>query len=100
MTHLKLTPHIPCIQRLRKSSQWWGVAEEILVDGGPNLSSKETKNWLQNWHASCRSPSVYYPQSNGHTEAAVKPLKQLRRGNTRSKRTINTDKIAKALLQR
>ena len=84
---------------MRKSSQRWGVAEEILVDGGPNLSSKETKNWLQNWRASCRSTSVYYPQSNGHTEVAVKPLKQSRRGNTRSKRTINTDKIAKALLQ-
>ena len=46
-----------------------------------------------------RLSSAYYPQSNGRAEAAVKSLKRLLMENTGPKGTINTDKIAKALLQ-
>ena len=56
-------------------------------------------NWLQNWGVSCRLSYVYYFQSNGWAEAAVKSLKQLLRGNTQSKGTIVTEKIASTLLQ-
>ena len=46
-----------------------------------------------------RLTSAYYPQSNGRAEVTVKSLKRLLMRNTGPKGTINTDKIAKALLQ-
>ena len=42
---------------------------------------------------------VYYPQSNGRAEAAVKSIKRLINGNTGNRGSINTDQIAQALLQ-
>lgn len=62
--------------------------------GGPNLSSKKIKIWLQNWDVKLRLSSA-----NGHPKAAINSLKRLLRGNTGPKGTINTDKIVKALLQ-
>ena len=41
------------------------ITEEISLDGGPNLSSKEIKDWLENWGVTIRPSSAYYPQSNG-----------------------------------
>ena len=76
-----------------------GVAEEISLDGGPNLSSKEVKTWLKSWSTSIRGSSAYYPQSDGRAEAGVKSLKRLLKNNTGRKGSIHTDKVAMALLQ-
>ena len=75
------------------------ITEEISLDGGPNLSSKEIKDWLENWGVTIRPSSAYYPQSNGRAEAAVKTLKRLLQRNTGSRGSTDTDSIAKALLQ-
>ena len=100
LAYFPTTPNSQAIINiLREFFHRWGVAEEISADGGPNLSSKEIKIWLQNWGVKLRLSSAYYPQSNGRAEAAVKSLKRLLMGNTGPKGTINTDKIAKALLQ-
>ena len=48
---------------------------------------------------SIRKSSAYYPQSNGRAEAGVKSLKRVLRGNTGRNGSINTDNVAKALLQ-
>ena len=92
-------PSSAIINTLREFFQRWGVAEEISLDGGPNLSFKEVKDWLKSWGVKIRPSSAYYPQSNGRAEVAVKTLKRLLQGNTGSKGTINTDNVAKALLQ-
>ena len=70
-------PSSAIINTLREFFQRWGVAEEISLDGGPNLSSKEVKDWLKSWGVKIRPSSAYYPQSNGRAEAAVKTLKRL-----------------------
>ena len=87
------------ISIIREFFQRWGVAEEISLDGGPNLVSTEMTSWLQKWGVKIRQSSAYYPQSNGRAEAAVKSLKRLLKGNTGRKGTINTDEVASALLQ-
>ena len=87
------------ITTFREFFHRWGVAEEISLDGGPNLDSAETKRWLKSWGTDIRLSSAYYPQSNGRAEAGVKSLKHLLRGNTGHKGSINTDAVARALLQ-
>ena len=77
----------------------WDVAEEISLDGGPNLSSKEVKTRLKSWGTSVRGSSAYYPQSNGRAGPGVKSLKRLLKNNTGRKGSIHTYKVAIALLQ-
>ena len=77
----------------------FGVLEELSLDGGPNLMSKDFSNFLQQWGVSRRLSSAYYPQSNGCAELAVKTMKRLIRGNTGKGGNINTNEIAQALLQ-
>ena len=86
------------IKTIREFFQRWGIAEEISPDGGPNLSSREIKEWLESCGVKLRLSSAYYSKSNGRAEAAVKSLKRLLKGNT-ERGAINNDKIAKALLQ-
>ena len=87
------------INTIREFYHRWGVAEEISLDGGPNLRSSETTRWLNSWGTEIRKSSSYYPQSNGRAEAGVKSLKRLLRGNTGHNGSINTDNVARALLQ-
>ena len=87
------------ITTFREFFHRWGVSEEISLDGGPNLDSAETTKWLESWGTNIRQSSAYYPQSNGRAEAGVKSLKHLLRGNTGHKGSINTDSVARALLQ-
>ena len=100
LAHYSASPassHI--ISTMREFFHRWGVAEEVSLDGGPNLHSAETKRWLKSWGTNIRLSSAYYPQSNGRAEAGVKSLKHLLRGNTGYKGSINTDAVARALLQ-
>ena len=55
----------------------FGIPEEISLDGGPNLDSKECLDFLRKWGVERRLSSAYYPQSNGRAEAAVKTSKRL-----------------------
>ena len=57
------------------------------------------KQWLKSWGTTTRLSSAYYPQSNGRAEAGVKSLKRCLRGNTGRNGSINTDSVARALLQ-
>ena len=84
---------------MREFYHCWGVSEEVSLDGGPNLDSSEMKRWLKSWGTNIRTSAAYYPQSNGRAEAGVKSLKRLLRGNTGRNGSINTDSVARALLQ-
>lgn len=46
----------------------YGIPEEIACDGGPPIRT---------WGISQQVSSVYYPQSNGGAEAAVRHMKQI-----------------------
>ena len=76
----------------------FGVPEEISVDRGSNLVSKEIKDWLAAWKVTLRESSVHYPQSNGRAECAVKQAKKLVYGNVNPNGSLNTDRYLRAQL--
>ena len=76
-----------------------GAPEEISTDGGTNLVSEDMRHFFRRWGVDMRISSAYYPQSNGRAEAAVKTAKRLLRDNTGPGGTLDTDKMAIALLQ-
>ena len=87
------------INVVRNIFHHFGVPEQISLDGGPNLMSKEFSNFLTIWGVEHRLSSSYYPKSNGRAEAAVKTMKRLIMENTGKGGNIDSDKIAVALLQ-
>ena len=86
------------IDTFRNFFHRWGVAEELSIDGGPNISSKEIRSWLSSWGVKYRLSSAYYPQSNGRAESAVKSMKRLLANNTGPRGSLDTDDVARALL--
>ena len=65
----------------------------------PNYTSRKIIDWLQDWGVRCWLSSAYFPQSNWRAEVAVKAMKRLLRGNVGPRGTLNTDKVARALMQ-
>lgn len=100
IVYFSVTPNSSAIKdAFRSFFQQFGVPEELAMDGGPNISSTEITTFLKQWATKWRKSSAYYPQSNGRAELAVKSMKRLIRGNTGIQGKLNTDKMAKALLQ-
>ena len=77
----------------------WGAPEQISTDGGTNLASEEMETFFKKWGVKVRLSSAHYPQSNGRAEAAVKSAKRLLRENTSKGGTLETDRVALAILQ-
>ena len=86
-------------EALRKAFASFGVPEEISTDGGPELISKETEDFLNRWGVRHRLSSAYFPQSNGRAEVAVKATKRLLEENIGFDGSLNNDNIVRALLQ-
>jgi transposase InsO family protein len=76
----------------------FGVAEEVVSDGGPPFDSNEYKEFLRLWGAKRRLSSAYYPQSNGRAELAVKAAKRILTSNVGPDGTLDTDGAGRALL--
>ena len=53
------------------------VPDIFLLDGGPQFTSKQFREFAAQWGFTCRTSSPYYPQSNGKAEATVKSMKRL-----------------------
>ena len=89
--------------RLLTSFRRWftkfGIPEELSCDGGTNLTSHEARKFFSDWCVSLRISSAHYAQSNGRAEAAVKSAKRMLRGNLTPGGSLDTDGIARALLQ-
>ncbi|XP_045101329.1 uncharacterized protein LOC123498232 [Portunus trituberculatus] len=77
----------------------FGIPEELSCDGGTNLTSHESRRFFEDWRVTLRISSSHYAQSNGRAKAAVKSAKRLLRGNTTRGGSLDTDSIARAILQ-
>ena len=56
------------------------------------------KEFLERWGVKHRVSSAYYPRANKFAEVGVKSLKRIVRENLRQDGSLNTDKLARALL--
>ena len=63
------------IASLRQIFGTFGIAEELLSDGGPEFSSAVTQTFLRSMGVQHRLSSVAYPHSNCRAEIGVKTVK-------------------------
>ena len=77
----------------------YGAPDEFSSDGGPQFTLTAFTEFLQIWGVSHHLSSVSYPQSNGRAETAVKTAKHIIQENTASNGSLNTDRVAKAIMQ-
>ena len=87
------------IKHFRTYFMRYGAPTEISIDGGTNLNSEEMTRFFEKWGVSTRVSSAYFAQSNGRAEVAVKTAKRVLMDNTGPGGTLDTDKVAVALLQ-
>ncbi|MPC19613.1 hypothetical protein E2C01_012532 [Portunus trituberculatus] len=93
-------PSCPPHSHSTHSSRRFGIPEELLCcDGGTNLTSQESKDFFNAWRIQLRISSACYPQSNSRAEVAVKSVKRLLCGNTAQNRSLDTDGVARAMMQ-
>lgn len=64
-------------RNLRRVFSMTGVPQTLRTDGGGQFSAKHTRDFLRRWGVAHQQSTPHYPQSNGHSEAAVKSVKRL-----------------------
>ena len=87
------------IKTLRGYFTTWGVARSFSSDGDSVFTSRELRDWLKRWEVDQRLSSSYYPRSNKRAEVAVKSGKRMIMSNIGPGGTLDTDRVARALLQ-
>jgi hypothetical protein len=83
---------------LRKYFACWGAPKELSTDGATVFTSVECKDFLDRWGVRLRVSSAYFARSNKRAEVAVKSAKRLVMENLGPNGSLNTDRIARALL--
>jgi len=86
-------------RELRTLFSMYGAPAELSTDGGQPFASHSTQQFLRTWGVRWRLSSAYYAQSNGRAELAVKTAKRILSDNTGPKGDLNTDRLARALMQ-
>ena len=84
---------------LRHVFATFGVPNNLSSDGGPEFSAKATSDFLNRWGVCHTLSSVYFPQSNGRAEVAVRITKRLLEDNIGQDGSLDNDNIVRALLQ-
>ena len=79
--------------------QTFGVPEELSSNGCPEFIAPEADAFYEKWGVTHRLSSLYFPQTNGHAEVAVKTTKRLLGENMNSDGSIKKDALVCALLQ-
>eukprot|EP00057_Strongylocentrotus_purpuratus_P012550 XP_011667024.1 PREDICTED: uncharacterized protein K02A2.6-like [Strongylocentrotus purpuratus] len=74
---LSTTTSKTVITKMKEVFSRQGTPSELVTDNGPQLASKEFKNFAQDWDFCHTTTSPYHPQSNGLAENAVKIVKNL-----------------------
>ena len=101
----------PCISRTGRTTsshnvivslrRWFsdvGVPSVLCTDGGPQFASQKFRDFCRRWKIRHIMSSPYYPQSNGHAEAAVKAMKHLLLKTT-TNGNMDTDSFQRGLLE-
>ena len=86
------------IRALRDVFVSLGVPVRLRTDGGPQYRSRELASFLKRWGVRHVMSTPYYPQSNGHAEAAVKAMKHLV-SKTAYEGSIDNDDFYRGLLE-
>ena len=87
------------ISELKKHCSTFGIPEELSSDGGTQFTSKETKEFMENYGIRSRISSVANPHSNCRAEIGVKTMKRLLADNTGPGGSLDNDKVLRAILQ-
>lgn len=86
------------ISTLRKIFASTGVPNVLRSDGGPQFTARVTREFMKRWQVDHCISTPYFPQSNGHAEAAVKTVKKFILKATQNG-NIDSDEFAKGLLE-
>ena len=86
------------IHVLREYCARWGIPEVLTTDGASVFTSIQMKSFLSRWGIRHRVSSAYYPRANKRAELGVKSSKRLILDNLGPSGSLNTDKVARALL--
>ena len=65
------------IRHLKKVFARHGIPEQLLTDNGPQYSSRQFKNFADNWGFVHNTSSPLYPRSNGLAERTVQTVKNI-----------------------
>ena len=87
------------ISVLRRYFTRYGIAKEVASDGQKVLCSAAVEEFLSRWGVKHRISSAYYPRSNKRSEVGVKQAKRLITGNLGPQGELDTDRLARALLE-
>jgi hypothetical protein len=86
------------ITYLRHFFSRWGVPKNLTTDGASVFTSLAMKNFYDRWGVEHRVSSAYYPRANKRAEVAVKSAKRLLMNNLGPAGTLDSDRVARALL--
>ena len=83
---------------LREYFTRWGIPVNITTDGASVFVSHDMEMFLTRYGVSHRVASNYYPRGNKRAEVGVKSGKRLILDNISPSGSLNTDRLARALL--
>ena len=86
------------IAALRLYFSRWGVPKEITSDGASVFTSTAAKDFYDRWGVRHRVSSAYYARANKRSEVGVKSAKRLVMENLGAGGSLNSDKLARAML--
>ena len=96
--HLTNDTSANIIKIIRNYCICWGVPQSLSTDGASNFTSREIEMWLRRWGIHHRVSSYYYPRSNKRAEVAVKSAKRMIMNNLGPNGSLDSDRMARALL--
>ena len=86
------------IQVLRQYFTRWGIPVVLTTDGASVYTSQEMKTFLARYGVKHRVSAAYYPRGNKRSEVAVKSARRLVMDNLSPRGSVDTDRLARALL--
>ena len=77
LNQLSSTNSSSLVKSLKNHFGRHGIPDTLYSDNGPQLASREFKEFASAWHFHHQTSSAHYPQSNGKIENAIKTAKKL-----------------------